>query len=118
MKILGRFSFARFRAMLVKEFIQMRRDRLTFGMMLGIPLLQLILFGYAINADPKHLPAAVILADNGPEGRTLLYALQNSGYYNLVRKVKTEAEGHDLLARPGRLEGNDLGELVGRDWIG
>ena len=99
MKSWHRFSIARFRAMLAKEFIQMRRDRLTFGMMIGIPLLQLILFGYAINADPKHLPAAVILADHGPEGRTLLSALQNSSYYNLVRQVKTEAEGRDLLAR-------------------
>jgi len=99
MKKWQRFSIARFRAMLVKEFIQMRRDRLTFGMMVGIPLLQLVLFGYAINADPKHLPAAVILADHGPEGRTLLSSLQNSGYYNLVRQVKTEVEGHDLLAR-------------------
>ena len=99
MKFLGRFSFARFRAMLVKEFIQMRRDRLTFGMMIGIPLLQLILFGYAINADPRHLPAAVILADNGPQGRTLLSSLKNSTYYDLIRQVKTEAEGHDLLAR-------------------
>ena len=99
MKKWHRFSIARFRAMLVKEFIQMRRDRLTFGMMVGIPLLQLVLFGYAINADPKHLPAAVILADHGPEGRTLLSSLQNSGYYNLVRQVKTEVEGHDLLAR-------------------
>src|SRR5437660_9151930 len=99
MKKWHRFSIARFLAMLVKEFIQMRRDRLTFGMMVGIPLLQLVLFGYAINADPKHLPAAVILADHGPEGRTLLSSLQNSGYYNLVRQVKTEVEGHDLLAR-------------------
>ena len=99
MKKWHRFSIARFRAMLVKEFIQMRRDRLTFGMMVGIPLLQLVLFGYANNADPKHLPAAVILADHGPEGRTLLSSLQNSGYYNLVRQVKTEVEGHDLLAR-------------------
>ena len=99
MKKWRRFSIARFRAMLAKEFIQMRRDRLTFGMMIGIPLLQLILFGFAINADPKHLPAAVLLADHGPEGRTLLSALQNSSYYNLVRQVRTEAEGHDLLAR-------------------
>src|SRR6266702_5175851 len=103
MKKWHRFSIARFRAMLVKEFIQMRRDRLTFGMMVGIPLLQLVLFGYAINADPKHLPAAVLLADHGPEGRTLLSALQNSSYYNLVRQVKTEGEGHDLLAR-GRVQ--------------
>src|SRR5205823_2167034 len=99
MKRWHRFSIARFRAMLAKEFIQMRRDRLTFGMMIGIPLLQLILFGYAINADPKHLPAAVILADHGPEGRTLLATLQNSSYYDLIRQVKTESDGHDLLAR-------------------
>jgi ABC-2 type transport system permease protein len=93
------FSLARFRAILVKEFIQMRRDRVTFAMTIGIPLLQLILFGYAINADPKHLPAAMLVADRGPEGRTLFSALQNSGYYNLVRQVKTEAEGRDLLAQ-------------------
>jgi ABC-2 type transport system permease protein len=93
------FSLARFRAILVKEFIQMRRDRLTFTMTIGISLLQLILFGYAINADPKHLPAAVLVADRGSEGRTLFSALQNSGYYELVRQVKTEAEGRDLLAQ-------------------
>src|SRR5437870_3320579 len=97
------FSMARFRAMLAKEFIQMRRDRLTFAMMIGIPLLQLILFGYAINADPKRLPAAVLVADQGPEGRTLFSALRNSGYYDLVRQVKSEAEGRDLLAR-GRVQ--------------
>jgi len=77
----------------------MRRDRLTFAMTIGIPLLQLILFGYSINDDPKHLPAAVLVADRGPEGRTLFSALQNSGYYELVRQVKTEAEGRDLLAQ-------------------
>ncbi|MEW6532437.1 MAG: ABC transporter permease [Thermodesulfobacteriota bacterium] len=99
MKRRFQFSPARLWAMILKEFIQMRRDRLTFGMMIGIPLMQLILFGYAINSDPKHLPAAVVLADNGPQGRTLLYALQNSGYFNLVRQVKTEAEAHDALAR-------------------
>jgi ABC-2 type transport system permease protein len=93
------FSPARFWAMVYKEFIQMRRDRLTFGMMVGIPLLQLILFGFAINADPKHLPAGVLLADNGPQGRTLLYAIQNSGYFDLVRRIKTESEGRDALAR-------------------
>jgi len=99
MKKLRIFSMARLRAMLAKEFIQMRRDRLTFAMMIGIPLLQLILFGYAINADPKHLPAAVLVADQGPEGRTLFSALQNSGYYDLVRRVRSEDEGRDLLAR-------------------
>jgi ABC-2 type transport system permease protein len=99
MKRWYKFSLARFWAMVVKEFIQMRRDRLTFGMMVGIPLLQLILFGYAINSDPKQLPAAVLLADNGPQGRTLLYAIQNSGYFHFVRQVKTETEGRDALAR-------------------
>ncbi|AFM26439.1 ABC transporter permease [Desulfomonile tiedjei] len=93
------FSPARLWAMVVKEFIQMRRDRLTFGMMVGIPLLQLILFGYAINSDPKQLPSAVLLADNGPQGRTLLYAIQNSGYFHFVRQVKTEEEGREALAR-------------------
>lgn len=93
------FSFARFWAMVVKEFIQMRRDRVTFAIMVGVPLLQLTLFGFAINSDPKHLPAAVLLADNGPQGRTLLYAIQNSGYYDFVRQLKTESEGHDALAR-------------------
>jgi len=95
----GGLSATRFRAVVVKEFIQMRRDRLTFGMMIGIPLLQLILFGYAINTDPKHLPAAVLLADNGPQGRSLLAAVRNSGYFDFVRQVDTEKEGRDALAR-------------------
>ena len=99
MKRWHKFSLARFWAMVVKEFIQMRRDRLTFGMMVGIPLLQLILFGYAINSDPKKLPSAVLLADDGPQGRTLLYAIQNSGYFRFVRQVKTETEGREALAR-------------------
>ena len=77
----------------------MRRDRLTFAMMLGIPLIQLTLFGYAINSDPRHLPAAVLLADKGAQGRTLLYAMKNSTYFDFVRQVKTEAEGYNLLAR-------------------
>lgn len=77
----------------------MRRDRLTFAMMLGIPLIQLTLFGYAINSDPRHLPAAVLLADQGAQGRTLLHAMKNSTYFDFVREVKTEDEGNDLLAR-------------------
>mgnify|MGYP000691634391 CR=1 FL=1 len=56
-----RFSFSRFLAILAKEFIQMRRDRITFGMMMGVPLMQLLLFGYAINTTPRHLPTAVLL---------------------------------------------------------
>ncbi|HEY8901673.1 MAG TPA: ABC transporter permease [Chthoniobacterales bacterium] len=93
------FSPRRLGAMIVKEFTQMRRDRLTFAMMLGIPVIQLLLFGYAINSDPRHLPAAVLIADHGPQARTILHALQNSTYYNFTRVVKTEQEGRDLLAR-------------------
>jgi ABC-2 type transport system permease protein len=93
------FSPARFWAILVKEFVQMRRDRLTFGMMIGIPLLQLILFGFAINSDPKHLATAALLADDGPQGRTLLYALCNSAYFDFVRQVRSESEGREALAR-------------------
>jgi ABC-2 type transport system permease protein len=93
------FSLRRFWAIVVKEFIQMRRDRLTFGMVVGIPLLQLVLFGYAINSDPKRLPTAVLLADNGPQGRSVLYAIRNSGYFEFIRQVKTEDEGRKALAR-------------------
>lgn len=99
MKTHSHFSFHRLRGIIVKEFTQMRRDRLTFAMMLGIPLIQLTLFGYAINADPRHLPAAVLLADRGPQGRTVMAAMQNSTYFDFVQQVKTEEEAHDLLAR-------------------
>ena len=99
MKLPVDFSIARLWAVVVKEFIQMRRDRLTFAMMVGIPFLQLILFGYAINADPKHLPAAVLAADEGPEARTLLKAIENSSYFDFVRQVRTEAEARELLER-------------------
>jgi ABC-2 type transport system permease protein len=93
------FSLARFWAVVFKEFVQMMRDRLTFAMTLGIPLVQLILFGFAINSDPKHLSAAVVTADNGPHGRTLLYAIQNSSYLDLVRRVDSESEANELLER-------------------
>ncbi len=93
------FSPRRFWGMIVKEFIQMRRDRLTFAMMVLVPLLQLILFGFAINSDPKHLPAAVLMADDGPQARTLLHAIRNTAYVDFVRQVKTESEGYDVLAR-------------------
>ena len=92
-----RFTFHRFWAMVLKEFIQMKRDRLTFGMMVGIPLMQLVLFGFAINSDPKHLPTALRIADHGPFARTLVAALRTSGYFNLVTEAATEAEARRLL---------------------
>jgi len=94
-----RFSLSRLRAILVKEFTQMRRDKMTFGMMLGIPLMQLILFGFVINADPKHLPTAVLSADTGPFGRTLLEAIKNSSYFDFVRVLEHEDEAEEALAR-------------------
>jgi ABC-2 type transport system permease protein len=99
MNLLHRVSPRRFWAMIVKEFIQMRRDRMTFGMMVGIPLIQLTLFGFAINSDPKHLPVAVIAADDGPQVRTLLYAIHNTDYFDFVRQYHTEAEGREALSR-------------------
>jgi ABC-2 type transport system permease protein len=95
----SRFSFRRLWAIIVKEFIQMRRDRVTFAMVLGIPVAQLLLFGYAINSDPKHLPTAVFDQDGGPHSRSLVAAMRNSGYYRTTRVVRTEAESEDLLAR-------------------
>ena len=99
MSRLREFSFVRLWAIVVKEFIQMRRDRVTFGMMIGVPLIQLVLFGYAINADPKRLPTAVLLADHGPQGRTLLHAIRNSDYFEFTRELNSEQEAHDVLAR-------------------
>ena len=96
---MNRFSWTRFVAVAVKEFIQMRRDRLTFAMMVGIPLIQLGLFGFAINSDPKHLPTAVINADQSEFSRTFLAALKNSGYFELVRTVHSEHEAETLLAQ-------------------
>jgi len=94
-----RFSRKRLWGIIVKEFTQMRRDRLTFAMMLGIPMLQLLLFGYAINSDPRHLPAAVLMADQGPQARTVLSALKNSSYFDFGIQVKSEEEGRELLAQ-------------------
>lgn len=97
--ILRRFNFHRWWAIVAKEFIQMRRDRLTFGMMIGIPCVQLILFGFAINSDPKHLPTAVLSANPGTFSRTLVSALQNSDYFRVLGTVATEADAHRMLTR-------------------
>jgi ABC-2 type transport system permease protein len=98
-----RASFARFVAILVKEFIQIRRDRLTFAMMFGVPILQLTLFGYAINADPKNLPTAIRVADQSAFARSLVRALENSGYFRIVRETASEAEA-DWLLEAGKVQ--------------
>lgn len=93
----ARFTLHRLWAMVLKEFIQMRRDRVTFGMMVGIPMLQLVLFGFAINSDPRHLPTAIRSADQGPFARTLVSALRHSDYFQIVAEAGTEAEAARLL---------------------
>ncbi len=92
-------SLGRFWAVLVKEFIQMRRDRLTFAMMVGIPVLQLMLFGFAINSDPKHLPTAILDLDGTRLSRTLVAAVGNTGYFAMHRRPAGEAEAARLLRR-------------------
>ena len=92
------FALHRFIAVLMKEFVQMRRDRLTFAMMIGVPVMQLVLFGYAINMDPKGLPAAVVSADQSPFTRSLVRALENTGYFRIVAQPATVDEAEDLLA--------------------
>jgi ABC-2 type transport system permease protein len=85
-------------AMVVKEFVQMRRDRMTFATMIFIPILQLVLFGYAINTDPKHLPTAVLTRDDGPLTRAVLTAMKNSDYFEFVAQVRDPAEIDRMLA--------------------
>ncbi len=93
------FSLGRFWAVLAKEFVQMRRDRLTFGMMVGIPIFQLLLFGFAINTDPHHLPTLVEIVDDGPLTRAVLAGMETSEYFAFV----------------GRVDGIEAGERALRD---
>jgi ABC-2 type transport system permease protein len=93
------FSWTRLIAIILKEFTQMKRDRVTFGMMIGLPLLQLILFGFAINTDPKALPTAVIAADHSIFTRNFTIALQNSSYFKIMPGIRTDAEAEKNLRR-------------------
>lgn len=92
-------SWVRLKAMIAKEFIQMRRDRLTFAMMVVLPLIQLILFGFAINTNPKYLPTAIINADSSPLTRAFVSAVQNTQYFQVKYPDITEQEAEKLLAR-------------------
>jgi ABC-2 type transport system permease protein len=94
------FSFSRVGAVLAKEFVQMRRDRLTFAMMVAIPIMQLLLFGYAINTDPRHLPTLVEMGDAGPASRAIIHAMENSRYFD-IRGTVTRAEGEAALKNGG-----------------
>ncbi len=91
-------SLLRTRAMLIKEFIQLKRDRVSFAMIIMVPLMQLLLFGYAINATPRDLPTAVLLQENSDLGRSVLKALVNTKYFKVTRQVRDEAEFDRVLA--------------------
>ncbi|MEQ8248789.1 MAG: ABC transporter permease [Alphaproteobacteria bacterium] len=97
------FSFRRFAAVVVKEFVQMRRDRLTFAMMVGIPIVQLVLFGFAINSDPKSLPTALLSNDNSAFSRSLVRAMENTGYFRIVAVVQNESAVRRML-RTGEVQ--------------
>lgn len=91
------FSLNRMLAVMIKEFKQLTRDRITYAMMLAIPVIQLILFGYAINSDPRHLPTAVLVQEDSRYARSLLAALKNSDYFDLVAQARSTAELDRML---------------------
>ena len=93
----GWFSFTRLAALLIKELIQMRRDRITFAMMLGVPLMQLVLFGFAINNDPKELPAALVTSSQDRFTRAMVSALEITGYYRFNHVVDSQVEAEKLI---------------------
>lgn len=85
-------SLTRTWAVMAKEFVQLTRDRLTYAMILLLPIIQLLLFGYAINDDPRGLPTAVLVQDNGGFSRSILTAMDNSGYFDVVLQARSQAE--------------------------
>lgn len=96
-----RFSLHRWWSIVLKEFLQLRRDRVTFAMMIGIPIMQLLMFGFAINTDPKHLPTGVIAADRSEFTRSFLASLRNTDYFRLDETLPDEAAGRQALAEGG-----------------
>ena len=94
----GGFSFRRWWAMVGKEFLQLRRDRVTFAMIVGIPIIQLLLFGYAINSDPKHMPTAILAYDHSEFTRSFIAAMQVSDYFHVVGTLPDEESGRRALA--------------------
>ena len=94
----GFFSISRWLGIVGKEFIQLKRDRLTFAMIVGIPVVQLVMFGYAINSDPKRLPTALLVADRSEFSRSILAGLQNSRYFEFVGEARNEDDADRMLA--------------------
>ncbi|WNC89176.1 ABC transporter permease [Paraburkholderia sp. FT54] len=93
------FSVTRWWSIVLKEFLQLRRDRVTFGMIVGLPIIQLALFGFAINTDPKHLPTAVIIHDQSEFSRSFVMAMTNSAYFDIVETLPDEEAGRRALAQ-------------------
>ena len=93
------FSIGRWWGIVTKEFLQLNRDRLTFGMVVGMPIIMLIVFGYAINTDPRHLHTAVLRGDQSEFTRSYLAAMKTSGYFEFVRELETEEDARAALAR-------------------
>ncbi|MGC2165016.1 MAG: ABC transporter permease [Gallionella sp.] len=96
---LRRMRLHRWVGIVLKEFIQLKRDRLTFGMILGIPIIQLMIFGFAINSDPKHLPTVVLLHESSAYTRDYVAAMKNSGYFDLIGTAVTERDAERMLDR-------------------
>ena len=94
-----RFSFRRLKAIVKKELIQLKRDRATLGLIIMLPIVQLLLFGYAVNTDPKHLPTAVLSQDNTFLTRGIVAGLQNSEYFKITQDVSSDTQGDRLLKR-------------------
>ena len=115
MSTMRRFAISRLWAIVVKEFIQMRRDRVTFGMMIGVPLIQLVLFGYAINADPKRLPTAVLLAEAGLRAALMNVLINLPGHPDPVAAAAIRERARDLGAEGDRLRVADLEALKALD---
>ena len=92
------FSFYRLWGLIIKEFTQFRRDRSTFVIIIFMPILQLTIFGLAINMNPKNLPTSLINSDNGPFSRTLIHQMQNTNYFKFDHYPQSEQEAKKLLA--------------------
>ncbi|MGX6565066.1 ABC-type multidrug transport system, permease component [Cupriavidus necator] len=94
-----RFSLQRWWSIVLKEFLQLRRDRVTFAMIIGLPIMQLLLFGFAINTDPRHLPTAVIAADQSEFTRSFIASMEQSTYFKLVGTLPDEQAGREALMK-------------------
>lgn len=102
---------------MLKKFMQMRRDRTTFTMSIGIPIMQLILFGYAINTNSKHLPTVIVSSDHSVFTRQFLHAMQHTEYFKFTHLAKSEDEAQRLLSRGDIQFIINIGEQFARKFV-